>query len=98
MEELEAPPDGHLARAEEALGKLEAELGAEAEAAEAELAAAMEEATQAEAAKVTASGKKRGRPAASPGGRKWRRHGQNAPAWPPWQSGAGATPGLGWRR
>lgn len=98
VEELEAPPDGHLARAEEALGKLEAELGAEAEAAEAELAAAMEEATQAEAAKVTASGKKRGRPAASPGGRKWRRHGQNAPGWPPWQSGAGAMPWRGWRR
>ena len=68
--ELEAPPSRLLTRAEEALAKLEAELEAEVATAEAEVGSAMEEAAKAEAAKLTASGQKRGRPPSSPGGQR----------------------------
>ena len=62
-----------LAKAEADLEKLGEELGGRLARAEAELALALEEAEAAEAAKLTASGKKMGRPPKTPGGRRARR-------------------------
>jgi transposase len=74
--EREAASDAEVARAEKALAALEADLADPASSlgrAETDLAAARTAAAVVEAAKVTAAGKKMGRPRKSPGGKTVKR-------------------------